>query len=232
MLDKFESLTLGPSAPGVHDNMDDAQSLPRPSGIIPGPPIQTYPKNAHHAFIRMTSIYAPRSGSLRERFQFPYGAIIQPLAEIPEMPPVPVVKLGIYGIVRCRRCRTYINPFVTWVDGGRRWQCNVCNCLNDTPRDYYCTLNDDGTRRDADSRPELACGSVEFVAPPEYMVISTGWAFSNLLPRFVHQCRLCISLWWMCRALRCRVKWLNHLLVRFRLRLTNCKGMTESELAS
>ena len=26
------------------------------------------------------------------------------------------------GIIRCKRCRTYINPFVTWADNGRRWR--------------------------------------------------------------------------------------------------------------
>ena len=34
-------------------------------------------------------------------------------------PPVPVSGLQGGGIVRCKRCRTYINPFVTWTDGGR-----------------------------------------------------------------------------------------------------------------
>lgn len=30
-----------------------------------------------------------------------------------------MVNLGSAGIVRCKRCRTYINPFVRWIDGGR-----------------------------------------------------------------------------------------------------------------
>jgi Sec23/Sec24 zinc finger len=33
--------------------------------------------------------------------------------------PVAVSSMGSAGIVRCKRCRTYINPFVTWTDGGR-----------------------------------------------------------------------------------------------------------------
>jgi protein transport protein SEC24 len=33
--------------------------------------------------------------------------------------PVHVSSMGSAGIVRCKRCRTYINPFVTWTDGGR-----------------------------------------------------------------------------------------------------------------
>lgn len=33
-------------------------------------------------------------------------------------------------IVRCRSCRTYINPFVTFLDQ-RRWKCNLCYRIND-----------------------------------------------------------------------------------------------------
>lgn len=41
---------------------------------------------------------------------------------------------------------------------------------DDTPRDYFCNLGPDGRRRDADERPELCRGTVEFVATKEYMV--------------------------------------------------------------
>ena len=42
---------------------------------------------------------------------------------------VPVIQAS--TIVRCKRCRTYINPFVNFVDQGMRWRCNMCFCLND-----------------------------------------------------------------------------------------------------
>lgn len=38
------------------------------------------------------------------------------------------------------------------------------------PIEYFCALDENGRRRDADERPELSCGSVEYVAPTEYMV--------------------------------------------------------------
>jgi hypothetical protein len=41
---------------------------------------------------------------------------------------------------------------------------------NDTPREYFCNLGPDGRRRDADERPELCRGSVEFVATKEFLV--------------------------------------------------------------
>lgn len=44
---------------------------------------------------------------------------------------VPIVNFSPGGIVRCRRCRTYVNPYVTFTDGGRKWRCNICALLND-----------------------------------------------------------------------------------------------------
>eukprot|EP00605_Chrysophyceae_sp_TOSAG23-4_P001379 GSChrysophyteH1.ASY1.ANO1.1499.1 assembled CDS len=68
------------------------------------------------------------------------------------------------------RCRTYINPFVAWTDGGRRWRCNMCGMLNDVPSSYFSQLDSNGRRRDQAKRPELSRCSVEFVAPGDYMV--------------------------------------------------------------
>ena len=52
-----------------------------------------------------------------DRWSLPLGLIVHPLSEADGE--VPTVNLGSAGIVRCKRCRTYINPFVRWVDGGR-----------------------------------------------------------------------------------------------------------------
>uniref|UniRef100_A0A7S1B6V7 Protein transport protein SEC24 n=1 Tax=Corethron hystrix TaxID=216773 RepID=A0A7S1B6V7_9STRA len=68
------------------------------------------------------------------------------------------------------RCRTYINPFVNWIENGRRWRCNICGVLNDVPSAYFCHLDEQGRRRDADTRPEISEAVVEYIAPAEYMV--------------------------------------------------------------
>ena len=45
---------------------------------------------------------------------------------------VDVVDFGPTGIIRCKRCRTYINPFASWTDNGRKWRCNICGMVNET----------------------------------------------------------------------------------------------------
>ena len=52
----------------------------------------------------------------------------------------------------------------------RRFLCNVCGCANDTPVEFQCALGPDGQRLDVQEHPEMALGSVEYIAPQEYMV--------------------------------------------------------------
>ena len=84
--------------------------------------------------------------------------------------PSPSLSSHFVCIVCKKRCRTYINAFVTFLENGRRWRCNICSQLNEVPAPYFCHLDEDGRRRDRDTRPELSQGVVEFVAPSEYMV--------------------------------------------------------------
>jgi protein transport protein SEC24 len=111
----------------------------------------------------------PSSAVTAGKFALPFSVVIHPLNDKVK-DEVPVVNFGATGVIRCRRCRTYVNPFVSFIDAGRRWRCNVCSLLNDVPSDYYCNLDSNGKRRDINERPELSCGSVEYVAPADYMV--------------------------------------------------------------
>ncbi|KAI9307464.1 Sec23/Sec24 trunk domain-containing protein [Cunninghamella echinulata] len=110
----------------------------------------------------------PATESLLKKSRLPFALVLAPYRSLKDGDdPVPVVSDSV--ISRCRRCRTYINPFVTFVEGGQRWKCNMCFLLNDVPAafDY-----DAHTQQQADrwKRPELNYGCVEFVAPTEYMV--------------------------------------------------------------
>jgi protein transport protein SEC24 len=120
---------------------------------------------------RFTSSKIPQTAAIATGSKIPLGGVLRPLAPVgPDDEEVDTVQPGSAGIIRCKRCRLYINAFVHWVEHGRRWRCNICAQMNDTPAAYFCHLDDEGLRRDRHERPELSKGVVEFIAPAEYMV--------------------------------------------------------------
>jgi protein transport protein SEC24 len=57
-----------------------------------------------------------------------------------------------------------------WLEGGRKWKCNICGLGNETPSSYFSHLDEKNRRRDRDQRPELTNCSVEFIAPNDYQI--------------------------------------------------------------
>ncbi|XP_078432207.1 sec23/Sec24 protein transport family protein [Wolffia australiana] len=171
LYEEFQSMSIG-SAAGSMDGGINLNSLPRPidSGAESTSIADAYPQNCHPRYFRLTTSAIPNSQSLQSRWHLPIGAVVHPLADSPDGEQVPIVNFGSAGVIRCRRCRTYINPYATFADSGRKWRCNLCSLLNDVPPEYFCTLDVNGRRCDLDQRPELTKGSVEIVAPTEYMV--------------------------------------------------------------
>ena len=55
--------------------------------------------------------------ALKARWHLPYGAVVHPMAL--GGGEVPVANPSGGTIIRCKRCRTYMNPFMAWMDGGR-----------------------------------------------------------------------------------------------------------------
>lgn len=49
---------------------------------------------------------------------------------IDEVLPQSLPVIQCINIVRCRLCRTYINPFVYFVDS-KMWKCNLCYRVNE-----------------------------------------------------------------------------------------------------
>jgi protein transport protein SEC24 len=75
--------------------------------------------NAHHSYQRCTVNAIPNSGSIVGKSKIPLALVITPYRSVKEAEEsVPVVTDTI--IARCRRCRTYINPYVQFIDGGNR----------------------------------------------------------------------------------------------------------------
>lgn len=122
-------------------------------------------------YMRMTTNAVANTSNLLTKSNIPLGCVIHPMAQpVTVDDRIPVVNFGISGIVRCRKCRSYINPFVAFLEGGRRWKCNLCSLTNDVPGEYYSPTDASGRRADLNERPELSRGCVEFIAPSEYMV--------------------------------------------------------------
>ncbi|KAG8134671.1 hypothetical protein E2320_007764, partial [Naja naja] len=82
--------------------------------------------------------------------------------------PLYLVNHGENGPIRCNRCKAYMCPFMQFIEGGRKYQCGFCNCVNDVPPFYFQHLDHIGRRIDHYERPELSLGSYEYVATLDY----------------------------------------------------------------
>lgn len=164
----FDSGTYGQPQPGAPID-PNGTNTPQ---ILPGIEEMDLSIQCDPSFLRASVGKIVNSQALASQSRVPLGIVCHPMAGDvgTENDLVEVVDFGSTGIVRCKRCRTYINPFVSWVDNGRRWRCNICGMLNDVPTSYFSHLDQNGQRRDKDQRPELSRCSVEFVAPGDYMV--------------------------------------------------------------
>ncbi|KAK4053239.1 COPII subunit [Microbotryomycetes sp. JL221] len=125
-------------------------------------------RNSDPSYQRSTLNSVPCTNSLLQKSKLPLALVITPYRSLkPGDPEVPVVADTV--IARCRRCRTYINPYVTFIEGGQRWKCCMCNLSNEVPQmfDWDQERNQPADRY---QRSELNSSIVEFVAPTEYMV--------------------------------------------------------------
>ena len=143
---------------------------PPPEVILPqNATLTTSPfSNADPSYQRSTINAIPTTHALLNKAKLPLALVITPYRSVKEgEEPVPLVTDTV--IARCRRCRTYINPFVQFIDNGNRWRCCMCSMTNEVPQlfDWDQQRNQPGDRW---ARAELNYSVVEFVAPTEYMV--------------------------------------------------------------
>ncbi|KAL9919504.1 protein transport protein Sec24AB isoform 2-T5 [Glossina fuscipes fuscipes] len=119
--------------------------------------------NCNPNIMRCTLAKIPESNSLLQKSRLPLGILIHPFRDINSLP---VIQCP--NIVRCRLCRTYINPFVYFVDS-KMWKCNLCYRVNELPDDFQF---DPATKTygDVTRRPEVRSSTIEFIAPSEYML--------------------------------------------------------------
>ncbi|MFT7807472.1 protein transport protein Sec24D isoform X1 [Arapaima gigas] len=132
--------------------------------------------NASPRFMRCTTYSFPCTSDLAKQCQVPLATVIKPFAVVPKNEtPLYTVDHGEAGPIRCNRCKAYMCPFMHFIDGGRRYQCGFCNCINEVPPFYFQHLDHMGRRVDVYQRPELSLGSYEFIATLEYCKVSGIW---------------------------------------------------------
>ncbi|XP_059616882.1 protein transport protein Sec24A [Phlebotomus argentipes] len=119
--------------------------------------------NCSPDIFRCTLTKVPETKELLNKTRLPMGILIHPFRDLSNLP---VIQCS--TIVRCRACRTYINPFVHFVDS-KKWKCNLCYRVNELPDEFqYDPVSK--TYGDVTRRPEVRSSTIEFIAPSEYML--------------------------------------------------------------
>ncbi|CAL1266343.1 unnamed protein product [Larinioides sclopetarius] len=120
-------------------------------------------------FIRSSLYCLPNNSDVLKQTALPFAITISPLASLHEgEQEPPTCHFRQEGPLRCKRCKAYICPFMTFMDGGRSFQCAFCKVVTEVPQDYFCFLDGMGERTDKYHRPELCLGSYEYIATKEY----------------------------------------------------------------
>lgn len=138
-----------------------------PPGPVPAPtpclPQDLQKLNCSPEVFRSTLTSIPQTQSLLNKAKLPLGLLLHPFKDLSQLPVVTSST-----IVRCRSCRTYINPFVSFLDQ-RRWKCNLCYRVNDVPEEFmYNPVS--RSYGEPHKRPEVQNATIEFIAPSEYML--------------------------------------------------------------
>ncbi|KAM3937800.1 protein transport protein Sec24B isoform 2-T2 [Leptodactylus fuscus] len=145
--------------------IQDRNLLPVSSLPPPAPNLNADLKklNCNPEFFRCTLTNIPQTQALLNKAKLPLGLMLHPFKSKPRIPTI-----SPSTIVRCRSCRTYINPFVSFIDQ-RRWKCNLCYRVNDVPEEF---MYNPVTRSygEPHKRPEVLNSSVEFIASSDYML--------------------------------------------------------------
>lgn len=173
----FSTAQLSPSLAGLSLHSETPEALRvvnllqernlLPSGTVTAPtpclPQDLQKVNCSPEVFRCTLTSIPQTQSLLNKAKLPLGLLLHPFKDLSQLP---VVTSS--NIVRCRSCRTYINPFVTFMDQ-RKWKCNLCYRVNDVPEEfmYNPVIRSYGSPH---KRPEVQNATIEFIAPSEYML--------------------------------------------------------------
>ncbi|XP_001504440.1 protein transport protein Sec24A isoform X1 [Equus przewalskii] len=165
-------LTASMSGLSLHPEGLRVVNLLQERNMLPSTPLQPPVPNLHEdiqklncnpELFRCTLTSIPQTQALLNKAKLPLGLLLHPFKDLVQLPVVTSST-----IVRCRSCRTYINPFVSFLDQ-RRWKCNLCYRVNDVPEEFmYNPLT--RVYGEPHRRPEVQNATIEFMAPSEYML--------------------------------------------------------------
>ncbi|XP_004629423.1 protein transport protein Sec24A isoform X3 [Octodon degus] len=165
-------LTASMSGLSLHPEGLRIVNLLQERKMLPSTPLQPPVPNLHEdiqklncnpELFRCTLTNIPQTQALLNKAKLPLGLLLHPFKDLVQLPVVTSST-----IVRCRSCRTYINPFVSFLDQ-RRWKCNLCYRVNDVPEEFmYNPLT--RVYGEPHRRPEVQNATIEFMAPSEYML--------------------------------------------------------------
>ncbi|KGG52900.1 hypothetical protein DI09_127p60 [Mitosporidium daphniae] len=121
------------------------------------------------SFIRPTIKDIPTSEDILKSSSLSIGLVIQPFSLLSKNEAaVPLIESGPKGPIRCDGCRAYMNPFMKFIDHGRKFKCNLCQFDSIVPDEYFCNLDATGKRCDISSRPELHLGTIDMTVTQDY----------------------------------------------------------------
>uniref|UniRef100_A0A5F9CW38 SEC24 homolog A, COPII coat complex component n=1 Tax=Oryctolagus cuniculus TaxID=9986 RepID=A0A5F9CW38_RABIT len=165
-------LTASMSGLSLHPEGLRVVNLLQERNMLPPTPLRPPVPNLHEdiqklncspELFRCTLTSIPQTQALLNKAKLPLGLLLHPFKDLVQLPVVTSST-----IVRCRSCRTYINPFVSFLDH-RRWKCNLCYRVNDVPEEFmYNPLT--RVYGEPHRRPEVQNATIEFMAPSEYML--------------------------------------------------------------
>ncbi|XP_053095166.1 protein transport protein Sec24B isoform X2 [Pangasianodon hypophthalmus] len=145
--------------------LQERNMLPTTHHVPPEPKLSSDLRkvNCSPDTFRCTLTSIPQTQAMLNKARLPLGLLLHPFRDLTQLP---VITSN--TIVRCRSCRTYINPFVSFLDQ-RRWKCNLCYRVNDVPDEF---MYNPVTRSygEPHKRPEVQNATVEFIASSDYML--------------------------------------------------------------
>ncbi|CAF1127607.1 unnamed protein product [Adineta steineri] len=123
---------------------------------------ETQQMNCSPEVMRCSLNVIPQTKDLLNKSRLPLGILIHPFKDLDSLNVVQGTK-----IVRCDGCKSYINPFVTFVNN-TQWRCSICFRTNELPQEF---LFDPTTKTygDPSRRAEVRFGTVEYAATSDYM---------------------------------------------------------------